>query len=302
MTLAVAPKEIEGHGLLNGKVVVVTAAAGTGIGSAVARRALAEGADVVVSDHHERRLGETRDQLTELGLGRVESVVCDVTSTAQVDALIASTTARMGRLDVLVNNAGLGGTTPVVDMTDEEWDRVLNVTLTSTMRATRAALRYFRDADHGGVIVNNASVLGWRAQHSQSHYAAAKAGVMALTRCSAIEAVEFGVRINAVSPSIARHKFLEKTSSSELLDQLSAVEAFGRAAEPWEVAATSHGSAARPKASSSDSRSNSSELLVFSRNLCLAILGDTALIRTPYSTASIALQRVRAITPALAAA
>ena len=58
------------------------------------------------------------------------------------------------------------------------------------MRATRAALRYFRDADHGGVIVNNASVLGWRAQHSQAHYAAAKAGVMALTRCSAIEAVE----------------------------------------------------------------------------------------------------------------
>ena len=189
----------------------MTAAAGTGIGSAVARRALAEGADVVVSDHHERRLGETRDQLAELGLGRVESVVCDVTSTAQVDALISSTTARMGRLDVLVNNAGLGGETPVVDMTDEEWDRVLNVTLTSVMRATRAALRYFRDADHGGVIVNNASVLGWRAQHSQSHYAAAKAGVMALTRCSAIEAVEHGVRINAVSPSIARHKFLEKT-------------------------------------------------------------------------------------------
>ena len=88
----------------------MTAAAGTGIGSAVARRALDEGADVVVSDHHERRLGETRDQLAELGLGRVESVVCDVTSTAQVDALIASTTARMGRLDVLVNNAGLGGT------------------------------------------------------------------------------------------------------------------------------------------------------------------------------------------------
>src|SRR3984893_12840021 len=176
MTLAVAPKEIEGHGLLTDKLVVGTAAAGTGIGSAVARRALAEGADVVVSDHHERRLGEAADELAELGLGRVESVVCDVTSTAQVDALIASTTARMGRLDVLVNNAGLGGQTPVVDMTDEEWDRVLNVTLTSVMRATRAALRYFRDAGHGGVVVNNASVLGWRAQHYQAHYAAAQDG------------------------------------------------------------------------------------------------------------------------------
>jgi len=106
------------------------------------------------------------------------------------------------------------------------------------MRATRAALAYFAGAGHGGAIVNNASVLGWRAQHSQSHYAAAKAGVMALTRCSAVEAAEYGVRINAVSPSIARHRFLEKTSSAELLDRLSEQEAFGRAAEPWEVAAT----------------------------------------------------------------
>jgi 3-oxoacyl-[acyl-carrier protein] reductase len=238
MSLAEVPKEIAGHAILSGKVVVVTAAAGTGIGFATARRALAEGADVLISDHHERRLGEAAEQLAALGQGRVEHVVCDVTSTAAVDALIDSAIARMGRIDVLVNNAGLGGQTPVVDMTDEEWDRVLNVTLTSVLRATRAALRYFRDAPHGGVIVNNASVLGWRAQHSQSHYAAAKAGVMALTRCSAIEAAEYGVRINAVSPSIARHKFLEKTSSSELLDQLSAGEAFGRAAEPWEVAAT----------------------------------------------------------------
>ena len=238
VSLAAAPPEIGGHGLLAGKIVVVTAAAGTGIGSATARRALAEGADVMISDHHERRLGETRDELAALGLGRVEAVVCDVTSTAQVDALVSSTTARFGRLDVLVNNAGLGGQTPVVDMTDEDWDRVLNVTLTSVMRSTRATLGYFRDAGHGGAIVNNASVLGWRAQHSQSHYAAAKAGVMALTRCSAIEAVEFGVRINAVSPSIARHKFLEKTSSTELLDRLSEGEAFGRAAEPWEISAT----------------------------------------------------------------
>lgn len=236
--LSVAPAEIEGHGLLQGKVVLVTAAAGTGIGSTTARRALLEGADVVVSDYHERRLGETRDELAALNLGAVHAVPCDVTSTEAVDALLARTVEAAGRLDVLVNNAGLGGQTPVIDMTDDEWDRVLNVTLTSVMRATRAALRYFRDVPHTGVIVNNASVLGWRAQHSQSHYAAAKAGVMALTRCSAIEAVEYGVRVNAVSPSIARHKFLEKTSSSELLDRLAEGEAFGRAAEPWEVAAT----------------------------------------------------------------
>ena len=87
-----------------------------------------------------------------------------------------------------------------------------------------------------GAIVNNASVLGWRAQKEQAHYAAAKAGVMALTRCSAVEAAEHGVRINAVSPSIALHDFLKKASSRELLEQLASREAFGRAAEVWEVA------------------------------------------------------------------
>ena len=239
MNLAEPSVEIPGHGLLAGKVAVVTAAAGTGIGSATARRMLAEGADVVVSDWHERRLTATRNELAEqFPDRRVAAVVCDVSSTEQVDALFVDAVAAVGRIDIVVNNAGLGGETPVVDMTDEQWDKVLDITLTGTFRCTRAALRYFRGVEHGGVVVNNASVLGWRAQHSQAHYAAAKAGVMALTRCSAIEAAEFGVRINAVSPSIAKHAFLAKVTSEELLDRLSAGEAFGRAAEPWEVAAT----------------------------------------------------------------
>ena len=87
-----------------------------------------------------------------------------------------------------------------------------------------------------GAIVNNASVLAWRAQEGQAHYAAAKAGVMALTRCAAIEAAPFGVRINAVAPSIAMHAFLAKVTTDEVLDVLTSREAFGRAAEPWEIA------------------------------------------------------------------
>jgi 3-oxoacyl-[acyl-carrier protein] reductase len=103
------------------------------------------------------------------------------------------------------------------------------------MRMTRAVLRVMQPRQ-SGVIVNNASVLGWRAQKEQCHYAAAKAGVMALTRCAAMEAAEFGVRINAVSPSIAMHDFLRKTTPPELLQELASKEAFGRAAEVWEVA------------------------------------------------------------------
>ncbi|EGD54410.1 SDR family oxidoreductase [Gordonia neofelifaecis] len=235
--LATPPEEIGGHNLLAGKKVIVTAAAGTGIGFSSARRALMEGADVLVSDFHERRLGETVEKLSaEFPERTVVSYVCDVSSTEQVDALIDSAAEQLGRIDVLVNNAGLGGETPVADMTDEQWDRVLDITLNSTFRATRAALRYFRGVDHGGVIVNNASVLGWRAQRGQAHYAAAKAGVMALTRCSAVEAADHGVRINAVSPSIAKHPFLAKVTTDELLDQLASNEAYGRAAEVWEIA------------------------------------------------------------------
>jgi 3-oxoacyl-[acyl-carrier protein] reductase len=120
-------------------------------------------------------------------------------------------------------------------MTDEQWNVVLDVTLNGTFRCTRAALRHMCPRG-SGVIVNNASVLGWRAQKEQAHYAAAKAGVMALTRCAAMEGAEFGVRVNAVAPSLAMHPFLAKTTSDELLAELTKVEAFGRAADPWEIA------------------------------------------------------------------
>jgi len=87
-----------------------------------------------------------------------------------------------------------------------------------------------------GVIINNASVIGWRAQKGQSHYAAAKAGVMALTRCAALEAAEHNVRINAVAPSLAMHEHLHKVTTPELLEDLKKQEAFGRSALPWEIA------------------------------------------------------------------
>ncbi|MDQ4084985.1 MAG: SDR family oxidoreductase [Actinomycetota bacterium] len=235
--LAQVPTVPAGHDLLRGRSVVVTAAAGTGIGSAAARRCLDEGARVMLSDRHERRLEETRAELAkEYGDDVVLAQPCDVTDDEQVRALVSGAAARLGRIDVMVNNAGLGGTRSVVEMTDEEWDSVLDVTLNGTFRCTRAALRQMAHQERGGVVVNNASVVGWRAQAGQAHYAAAKAGVMALTRCAAIDAAPLGVRVNAVAPSIAMHEHLAKVTSDELLAELAGREAFGRAAEPWEVA------------------------------------------------------------------
>ncbi len=235
------PKYVEGHSLLADKNVLVTAAAGTGIGFAVARRCIEEGANLMISDIHERRLNEAVAELEKLSASsgrapqKVPSRLCNVASENDVRALIASAVDALGHIDVLINNAGLGGTANVVDMTDEQWSTVIDITLTGTFRMTRAVLPHMMERKTG-VIVNNASVLGWRAQRGQAHYAAAKAGVMALTRCSALEAAESGIRINAVSPSLANHAFLAKVTPQELLDELEAKEAFGRGAEPWEVA------------------------------------------------------------------
>jgi 3-oxoacyl-[acyl-carrier protein] reductase len=228
---------VPGHDLLKGRTAVITAAAGAGIGGATARKFLQEGARILISDAHARRLKETEAALAEeFGTATVTSLPCDVTGEAQVQALFEKAVRDHGRLDIVVNNAGLGGTAPLVDMTDEQWDKVLDVTLNGTFRCTRAALRSFRATGRGGVIVNNSSVVGWRAQAGQAHYAAAKAGVMALTRCAAIEAAEYGVRVNAVAPSLAMHPHLVKVTSAELLQELTAKEAFGRHAEPWEIA------------------------------------------------------------------
>ena len=232
-----APDYVPGHGLLRGKTVVVTAAAGAGIGAAMVRRCLEEEAKaVVLGDTHERRLAEAHGLLAEeFGEARVASLVCDVTDEEQVGALLDAAEA-FGGVDVMVNNAGLGGTASVLDMTDEEWSRVLDITLTGTFRCVRAAGNRMAAAGKKGVVVNNASVIGWRAQEGQAHYAAAKAGVMALTRCAALDLAVHGIRVNAVSPSLAMHPFLAKVTSDELLAELKHREAFGRAAEPWEVA------------------------------------------------------------------
>jgi 3-oxoacyl-[acyl-carrier protein] reductase len=230
-----APAYPAGRDLLKGKTVVVTASAGTGIGYATAARCAEEGATVMLSDIHAGRLAQYGDQLEQRVGRKIHRMLCDVRSDAAVRALIDGAVAAMGRLDVLVNNAGLGGTHATVDTTDEQWLRILDTNLTGTFRCLRAALPVMI-AQGGGVIVNMGSICAWRAEAGQSAYAASKAGILALTRCAAIEAAPHKVRINAVVPSLALHPYLQKVSDAAHLDRMIREnEAFGRAAEPWEI-------------------------------------------------------------------
>jgi len=222
-------------GLLQGKRVIVTAAAGSGIGGATARRCVEEGAWVLLSDQHEGRLERTCAALRSTHPHSVFAVPCDVTREEDVETLFARAEVEMGGFDVLVNNAGLGHSAAVTDTSDADWNRVLEVTLTGTFRCMRAALRCLRE-QAAGAIVNVSSVTAHRAEKGQSAYAAAKAGVLALTRCAALEAAEFGVRINAVVPTIALHSHLTRVAAPEYLDEMIALQPQGRAAEPVEIA------------------------------------------------------------------
>ena len=229
------PPDVAGHALLKDRTVLITAAAGAGIGFATAKRCVLEGARVFISDLHEKRLAGAAESLAELGGQPVGSKLCNVTDEGEVQALVAAAIADLGHVDVVINNAGLGGTTHLAEMTDDQWSTVLDVTLNSVFRMTRAILPHMQSRK-SGVIVNNASVLGWRAQAGQSHYAAAKAGVMAVTRCVALEEAHNGIRVNAVAPSFATHPFLVKTTPADQLAELEAAEAYGRGADPDEVA------------------------------------------------------------------
>ena len=221
--------------LLARRTAVITAAAGAGIGFSTARRFAEQGARVLISDRHEGRLAKAVKEFERLTGTRPPAILCDVTVEKDVQALFAFAMKELGRVDILVNNAGLGGEKAIVDMGDDEWLRIVDVNLNGTFRCMRAAMKLMMAAK-SGAIVNLSSVLGWRAQAGQSHYAATKAGIMALTRCAAVECAPFNVRVNAVAPSLAMHPHLAKASSDDLIQSLVAKEIMGRAADPLEVA------------------------------------------------------------------
>ena len=232
------PEYVPGHGLLKDKVVVVTAAAGTGIGFATAKKAQEEGATVIVSDWHERRLSETAEQLG------VQGVVCDVTQQDQVDALVSAAVEAHGRLDVMVNNAGLGGTAELVDMTDEQWLRVLDVTLNGTFRCTRAALQQMK-TQGSGVIVNIIGSAGERFPPAYIAGATGNASLMAFTRALGRASSADGIRVVAINPAgtetdrhimLLRDQAQRQFGDPERWRELDKKLPFGRAAHPSEIA------------------------------------------------------------------
>jgi NAD(P)-dependent dehydrogenase (short-subunit alcohol dehydrogenase family) len=203
---------------LSGRIALVTGAAGGGIGRATARRLLAEGASVAVTDVHERRTDETVTAFEEeFGAGRVLGVLMDAGDRGQIDAALAEITARWGSVDVLVNNAAVNALAPVGDMDTDQWDWAIGVNLSGPWYLCRSVLPSMVDAGRGS-IVNVTSVAGWIHGTNEGPYAAAKAALHQLTRTIATEYGPAGVRCNGVAPGIV-HTWFVDTHAPQLLDE-----------------------------------------------------------------------------------
>lgn len=220
------------------KVAVVTAAAGAGIGAAVARRLAADGFDVVITDVHERRGKQLADQLSsEYGRPFLAREL-DVTDSKAVEDVMGAVVEQRGRLDVLVNNAGWSKIEPVAEMDVDTWHRCLDVDLNGSFYAMRFALPHMIEQGEGA-IVNISSIAAWEAstEHGAA-YSAAKAGVLALTRVAAAENGRHGIRVNAVAPGLIYNDFLRKIYPDSFFEGYAEKRSLvGRVGQPTDVAA-----------------------------------------------------------------
>lgn len=185
---------------LAGKVAIVTGA-GRNIGEAIACRLAGEGAKVAVVDV-DRKAAESVAAGIERGHpGAAVPLAADVSRAGDVAAMVEAVTGRWGTVDVLVNNVAITDRKGILDLEEEEWDRVMGVTLKSVFLCTRQVARRMVDGDGGGVIVNIASSSGHLGRRNSTAYPTAKAGILHLTRCLAIQLGPYGIRVVSVSPN-----------------------------------------------------------------------------------------------------
>lgn len=223
-------------GELENKVAIVTAGAGAGIGQAVARIFLEEGAQVLVTDAHARRAQEVAANLSKEFGREVPGLEVDVRNVEQVRGMVETARSRFGRIDILFNNAGINKLSPVWEMDDETWQLVIDVNLTGTFNCTRAVLPTMLE-QKSGVIINMSSGAGWLgSRDGEAHYCAAKAGVMGFTRAVAAEVARQGVRVNAIAPGLIYNEFLARIYPPDFFDRAKRGIPLGRVGEPRDIA------------------------------------------------------------------
>jgi 3-oxoacyl-[acyl-carrier protein] reductase len=223
-------------GVLEGRVAIVTAAAGSGIGQAIARRFVEEGAQVLITDAHARRVQEVAAAMSKDYGREFVGLEVDVTNVGQVQGMVQTALNRYRQIDILVNNAGINRLEPVWEMSEETWNLVIGVNLTGVFHCTRAVLPSMIERRRGA-IVNLSSIAGWAgSDEGEAHYCAAKAGVAAFTRAAAAEVGRHGIRINAIAPGLIYNPFLDRIYPPEFFQRVAARTPLGRVGEPADIA------------------------------------------------------------------
>ncbi|MDQ3811901.1 MAG: glucose 1-dehydrogenase [Chloroflexota bacterium] len=224
---------------LDGKVALVTGG-GSGIGAATCRAFAQQGARVVVADISDTSGQEVAAELGEAGLFQH----IDVTDQSSVDAAVSSAAARFGRLDVLVNNAGIGLVGSVQETDEADWQRLVAVNMSGVFHGSKAAVEHMLGQDpRGGLIVNIASVAGMIGIARRFAYCATKGAVIAMTRQVAVDYVKEGIRCNAICPGTVYSPFVEsyverfhRDTREQTIRELHARQPIGRMGRPEEVA------------------------------------------------------------------
>jgi NAD(P)-dependent dehydrogenase (short-subunit alcohol dehydrogenase family) len=193
---------------LSGKTAIITGGV-SGIGAGIARLFGALGANLVIADVEMETAEEVAAELEQAGYP-VLLVQVDVQDASQVDALVEQTVARFGEVDILVNSAGVGTLSSIVDMLEEEWDWVLGVNLKGTFLCTRAVVRWWLQNGRQGKIINLSSINEAVPLAGESHYCASKGGVMMFTRSAALELAPYGIHVNALAPAMIETPMIEE--------------------------------------------------------------------------------------------
>lgn len=217
---------------LKDKVAIITGA-GRGIGEVTAKKFAAEGAKVAVADLNEENVDKTVADIREMG-GEAIGLLVNVTNREDVDRMIADTKKHYGRIDVLINNAGITQDAQLIKMTEEQWDNVINVNLKGVFNVAQAAARVMKEQQNG-VILNASSVVGIFGNFGQSNYAAAKWGVNGMTKTWAKELGKYGIRVNAIAPGFIATPMTEKMPDN-VLDMMKDKSLLKRLGSPEDIA------------------------------------------------------------------
>ena len=220
--------------LLEGKVAIVTGAS-RGIGFAVAKAYACEGARVAVCGSREETAQKAVQELQKLCPGaQLLPVGVDVSDGEAIRAMVARVMERWGKIDILVNNAGVTGAKPIFDMTDEDFESMIDINLTGPFKCTREVAKVMKQT--GGCIINTSSLVGTYASRMQTAYVATKFGINGLTKACARELGPYGIRVNAVAPGVVQTDMVAQSVDGQMLAALKGMTPLGRVAQPDELA------------------------------------------------------------------